>query len=60
MKTNLKKSQEYLSQQYALDADSWGIMKDEVWDNYTDFMFEYGLIDHKIEASQQYTNEFLG
>lgn len=56
----LKKSQEYLSQQYALDADSWGVMKDEVWDNYTDFMFEYGLIDHKIEASQQYTNEFLG
>ncbi|MGN1275686.1 MAG: ABC transporter substrate-binding protein, partial [Floccifex sp.] len=54
----LKKSQEYLSAQYAPDA-SWGVMKDEVWDNYTDFMFEYGLIDHKIDASDQYTNEFV-
>ena len=55
----LKESQKYLSEQYALDADSWGIMKDSVWDNYTDFMFEYGLIDKKIEASVQYTNEFV-
>lgn len=55
----IKKSQEYLSEQYALDAPSWGVMKDEVWDNYTDFMFEYGLIDSKIDAKQQYTNEFV-
>ena len=34
-------------------------MKDEVWDNYTDFMYEYKLIDKKIKASEQYTNEFV-
>ncbi|MDO4466761.1 MAG: ABC transporter substrate-binding protein [Bacillota bacterium] len=55
----LKRSQSYLSEQYAKDASSWGLMKDSVWDNYTNFMFEYGLIDHTIEASSQYTNEFV-
>jgi len=55
----LKESQKYLSSQYAKDADSWGVMKDSVWDNYTDFMYETGLIDHKIDAKDQYTNEFV-
>ena len=41
------------------DMDRWGEMKDEVWDNYTDFMVEYGVIDAAIPASDCYTNEFL-
>lgn len=55
----LKKSQAFLSEQYSKDSDTWGLMKDSVWDNYTDFMFENGLIDEKIPASAQYTNEFI-
>ena len=55
----LKKSQEYLSQEYAKDATSWGVMKDSVWDGYTEFMAEYGLIDEVIPASDQYTNQFI-
>ena len=55
----LKKSQAYLSEQYSKDSDTWGVMKDEVWDNYTNFMYEYGLITKTIEASEQYTNEFI-
>lgn len=55
----LKKSQEYLSQEYAKDAPSWGVMKDSVWDGYTEFMAEYGLIDEAIPASDQYTNQFI-
>ena len=55
----LNDSQEYLSAKYAEDADRWGEMKDEVWDNYTDFMVEYGVIDEAIPASDCYTNEFL-
>lgn len=55
----LKESQKYLSSQYAKDADSWGVMKDSVWDNYTDFMYETGLISQKIDAKGQYTNEFV-
>ena len=55
----LKESQKYLSSQYAKDADSWGVMKDSVWNNYTDFMYETGLINKKIDAKDQYTNEFV-
>lgn len=55
----LTMSQEYLSQKYKEDATVWGMMKDEVWDNYTDFMVEYGVIDKRIPASDCYTNEFL-
>lgn len=55
----LKMSQEYLSGKYMEDTDRWGEMKDSVWDNYTDFMVEYGVIDHKIPAADCYTNEFL-
>ena len=55
----LKESQRYLSAQYSLDSDTWGVMKDEVWDGYTQFMYEYGLIDSLIAADQQYTNEFI-
>ena len=55
----LNDSQEYLSAKYAEDTDRWGEMKDEVWDNYTNFMVEYGVIDKAIPASDCYTNEFL-
>lgn len=55
----IKASQEYLSAEYAKDASQWGVMKDSVWDDYTQFMYEAGLIDHTIEASEQYTNEFV-
>ena len=55
----LVESQQFLSKEYAKDSATWGMMKDEVWDNYTDFMYEYKLINEKISADQQYTNEFL-
>lgn len=52
-------SQEYLSAKYAEDAPRWGEMKDSVWDNYTQFMVEYGIIAETVPASECYTNEFL-
>lgn len=55
----LEMSQEYLAEKYMEDTDRWGEMKDSVWDNYTDFMLEYGVIKQPIEASQCYTNDFL-
>ena len=53
------KSQEYLANKYIDDAAKWGEMKDIVWDNYTDFLREYNLIDKDMEAKDAYTNEFL-
>lgn len=55
----LTKSQEFLSGKYMEDTNVWGLMSDETWDNYTDFMAEYGVIDKTIPASDCYTNEFL-
>ena len=55
----LKKSQQFLSSEYAKDAEGWGVMKDSVWDNYTAFMYENKLINEKIKADEQYTNTFV-
>ena len=55
----LKVSQAYLADKYIADAPSWGIMRDEVWDNYTEFMVEYGVLDSPVPASDCYTNDFL-
>lgn len=52
-------SQEFLANEYIADAQRWGEMKDEVWDNYTGFMAEYGVIGEEIAAAELYTNEFL-
>lgn len=55
----LKISQNYLADKYMEDTEIWGSMKDEVWDNYTGFLVEYGVIEEAIPASECYTNEFL-
>ena len=55
----LKISQEILAGKYIEDADSWGVMKDEVWDDYTNFMVEYGILQEAIPAEICYTNDFL-
>lgn len=55
----LTMSQEYLGPKYMEDSNQWGVMKDQVWDNYTGFLAEYRVIDQVIPADQCYTNEFL-
>lgn len=55
----LKKSQEYLADKFMEDTETWGVMKDEVWDNYAAFLQEYGVIEEALPAADCYTNEFL-
>lgn len=55
----LRESQKYLADKYIDDAEYWGVMKDDVWDRYNEFMMENGLIKNKIKASDCYTNDFL-
>lgn len=55
----LKVSQNYLAEKFMEGTDRWGVMKDEVWDNYTGFLQEYGVIEAAIPAADCYTNEFL-
>ncbi len=34
-------------------------MDAKVWDNYTDFMKENGLIKEKVSAKELFTNQFI-
>ncbi len=56
----VKASQKMLSGRYQADAEKWGLQKKEVWDNYTNWLFDNGLIDKKIDTSKAFTNDFIG
>ena len=55
----ITESQLFLSAQYTQEGTPWGMMQDAVWDGYTEFMVEQGLIDRLVPASEQFTNAFL-
>ncbi|GAM16625.1 ABC transporter substrate-binding protein [Mesobacillus selenatarsenatis] len=55
----VKKSQEWLSPRYQNDAERWGEQKLEVWQNYSEWMFDNGLLEKELEAEKAFTNEFL-
>ncbi|MFC1972071.1 ABC transporter substrate-binding protein [Chloroflexota bacterium] len=52
-------SQDWLSEYYQADAPRWGEQKESVWQDYTDWMVEYGILSAPISASDAFTNEFL-
>ncbi|GAA0178725.1 ABC transporter substrate-binding protein [Clostridium sediminicola] len=52
-------SQEFLSKKYKDDAAQWGVQKKEVWDNYTNWLFDNELISEKIDTEKAFTNKFL-
>jgi len=52
-------SQEYLASQYQADADRWGEMKGEIWNNYANWMFERQLVEQELDANAAFTNEYL-
>ncbi|MBQ4899607.1 MULTISPECIES: ABC transporter substrate-binding protein [Paenibacillus] len=52
-------SQKWLSPKYQDDAARWGEQKREVWQNYSDWMHERGLIEKELDTDKAFTNEFL-
>ncbi|MEN6461545.1 MAG: ABC transporter substrate-binding protein [Syntrophomonas sp.] len=58
-KTLVQKSQKYMADQYQADAKRWGEMKPEVWQNYTEFMINYKLLEKNIDVNKAFTNDFL-
>jgi ABC-type nitrate/sulfonate/bicarbonate transport system substrate-binding protein len=52
-------SQEWLAPYFIAQAPRWGEMQSSVWDGYSDFMKEYGLLEEALPAEDFYTNEFL-
>jgi ABC-type nitrate/sulfonate/bicarbonate transport system substrate-binding protein len=52
-------SQEYLAGEYQAEASVWGTMKAETWENYSNWMYERGLIESKLDVEKAFTNEFI-
>ncbi|MGG6313757.1 ABC transporter substrate-binding protein [Paenibacillus macerans] len=52
-------SQKWLSPKYRDDAARWGEQKKEVWQNYSDWMHERGLLEKPLDVDSAFTNEFL-
>ncbi len=52
-------SQKYLADEYAKGADRWGEMTEEKWSNYSRWMYEQGLLESELNASEAFTNEFI-
>jgi len=55
----VKESQKFLAEKYRADAPIWGLQNTEVWQRYTDWMYENGFIDKKIDVTKAYTNDFI-
>jgi ABC-type nitrate/sulfonate/bicarbonate transport system substrate-binding protein len=52
-------SQKYLSQNYVSYEQGWGFMKQDIWNNFSSWMHDNGLLNSKLEVDKAYTNEFL-
>lgn len=55
----VKASQDWLSPYYKAEAPRWGEQKESVWQNYSNWMVEHGILSAPISASDAFTNKFL-
>ncbi|MFC1958674.1 ABC transporter substrate-binding protein [Chloroflexota bacterium] len=55
----VKASQNWLSEYYQAEAPRWGEQKENVWQDYADWMVENGILSAPISAKDAFTNEFL-
>ena len=52
-------SQAWLAARYQAEAPRWGEQRLEVWQEYSTWMVEHGILATAIDASAAFTNEFL-
>ncbi len=55
----IRLSQAWLSPRYQADAPRWGEQKLSVWEGYTDWMGEHGLLPKRIDAAKAFTDDYL-
>ncbi len=55
----VRASQAWLSPRYRGEAPRWGEQKLSVWDNYSRWLAENGVLNAPIDAAAAFTNEFL-
>lgn len=49
----------YLSTRYADDPAAWGRQDPEVWERFTAFLADAGMLDGDVDPASAWTNEFL-
>ena len=52
-------SQKWINEQYIADAESWGIIDAERWDNFYKWLSDEGLVENAISAGTGFTNDYL-
>ena len=52
-------SQKWISEQYIADAEKWGIIDAERWDNFYKWLGDEGLVKNEIPAGTGFTNDYL-
>lgn len=52
-------SADWLAPQYRADAPRWGEQSQDVWQGFSDFLVEHGILTEGIDAEAAFTNEFL-
>ncbi len=55
----VRDSQEWLSPRYRSDAARWGKQDLEVWQAYSQWMADHGIISEPIQSERAFTNEYL-
>lgn len=52
-------SQKWINEQYIADADSWGVIDAERWDNFYKWLSNEGLVEKAIPKGTGFTNDYL-
>lgn len=55
----VKESQKFLAGKYQAEAPYWGMQKEEVWKNYSDWLFGNGFIEKNIDVTKAFTNKYV-
>ena len=55
----VERSAAFLADRYADDPETWGVQDAAIWDGFTAFLAEAGLVDASFDASTAWTGDYL-
>jgi len=55
----VRRSQTWLNDKYIDDADSWGLMKPEMWSDFKAWMLDNKTLENDLDPAEAFTNDFL-
>ena len=55
----VRASQKWLSPRYQDDAEAWGLQRTAVWVEFSQWLFDNGLIETAVDAKAAFTNDYL-